>query len=457
MEIQNRSIADFYGKEYLDYARYVVEGRALPSLVDGLKPGARKIIHAALASGLTTKKKQKMTNLVGDTYRHSEYHHGPVSLENTMNTLSDVTTDTLAPLRAYGAAGTLRDPGFAAARYLSVSLSEHAKLLKQDIEILEYNYDGSDRIEPKHYLPIIPTILTKRTSGIALGYAYSSTCSYNPSDIIDACIEVLKSKKNKLKSVLRPHVLEYTGNWEFNSDKSRIRTVGKYSIRKDKITINEFGVNETFSSFERNLNHLQDTGEIQKWENNSKDDNVEYVVKAKTAKITDWEKRGRIVTKFKIQETLKKPNYTVLDEFGKVKKFRTPESLLEYFVSYRLTKYDKLKALKLANLNERIEKASDIQKFIDLYLQGIVKLNNKTSIEVVKKVLDKYKLPHSVLNIPVYKLTKEEYDKLQKEIDNLKKEFAYLQKTTPEKLYMNDLTDLQKDFKDKYPGQDLLN
>ncbi len=37
-ETPKRSIRDFFDNEYLNYAKYVVENRAIPSVIDGFKP-----------------------------------------------------------------------------------------------------------------------------------------------------------------------------------------------------------------------------------------------------------------------------------------------------------------------------------------------------------------------------------------------------------------------------------
>ena len=50
--IINRTVSDFLDKEYRGYSNYVIANRACPSLVDGFKTGARKIIHAAIKGSL---------------------------------------------------------------------------------------------------------------------------------------------------------------------------------------------------------------------------------------------------------------------------------------------------------------------------------------------------------------------------------------------------------------------
>ena len=42
-----RTVTDFFDKEYLEYAKYVVENRAIPHAIDGLKPTQRKVVYVA--------------------------------------------------------------------------------------------------------------------------------------------------------------------------------------------------------------------------------------------------------------------------------------------------------------------------------------------------------------------------------------------------------------------------
>ena len=73
--VSDRTVTDFLNSEYKDFAQYVITTRACPSLIDGFKTCARKIIHAAFTATLKDKKKHKMLELVGDTYTKTMYAH----------------------------------------------------------------------------------------------------------------------------------------------------------------------------------------------------------------------------------------------------------------------------------------------------------------------------------------------------------------------------------------------
>ena len=84
-----RTVTDFFDKEYLEYAKYVVENRAIPHAIDGLKPTQRKVIHVANKIWKTGKEKpMKLFQLGGRVAAEAFYHHGNTSLEGAMVTMS---------------------------------------------------------------------------------------------------------------------------------------------------------------------------------------------------------------------------------------------------------------------------------------------------------------------------------------------------------------------------------
>ena len=170
-----RNITDFLNTDYKDYVKYVIETRALPSLLDGFKVGARKILHSAFHGGLKNGNECKLLNLTGDVYNLTLYLHGDNSLNSTMITLASEFRDNLNPLTITGQHGSLRDEkSISAPRYLYVKLSPWSKLYKVDEDLLEYVFDEGQYLEPKNYLPIIPTVLTSRSEGMAPGYKFST-------------------------------------------------------------------------------------------------------------------------------------------------------------------------------------------------------------------------------------------------------------------------------------------
>lgn len=55
--------------------------RSIPSLVDGLKPGQRKVMFTCFKRNLN--REMKVAQLAGSVAEHSAYHHGEVGTQPT--------------------------------------------------------------------------------------------------------------------------------------------------------------------------------------------------------------------------------------------------------------------------------------------------------------------------------------------------------------------------------------
>ena len=84
----DNTITNFLNTQYKEFSNYTVAERAIPSLCDGLKPGARKIVNAMFTGSLKDGKTYKLLSLVGDTMKLSLYAHGDISLIGTICTIS---------------------------------------------------------------------------------------------------------------------------------------------------------------------------------------------------------------------------------------------------------------------------------------------------------------------------------------------------------------------------------
>lgn len=447
LEIIVRQGEHFFDNEYLQYCIYVLEQRALPSIIDGLKPGARKIMHAAFHI-LTESKKSNFMDLVGTTMSYSKYHHGDAALLGTIKTLGTLHSDNTAPLKLVGSAGDLRSPESAAGRYLYVKLSKFAKILKKNSEILDYNYDGVIKVEPKYYLPIIPLVLTSRTTGLGVGFSFNMHISYNPVSIIDECIAILKT--GKIKNPLIPHINEFSGSFH-DSGKGRIYAKGIYKIKGNLITINDFAPNVTSKDFEINLEALYQKGYIVKYDDDS-ENSIEYNVLMSSDFMSKYGNKPEKIEKYlMLGQVLKRPTLTVLNEHGKFTEFETVEDVLQYFVEFREYKYATLKSHIVAKLKEQILVDELMRKFIDLFLSGKIKISKDIKIADTIKQMATFDIPEEYINTRISKLTKEEYDKLGKQIESTKAELLLTENTAPKDMYINDLTDLRKTLVDDFP------
>lgn len=448
--ITKRSVTEFFKKDYPIYVKYVLEQRAIPSIIDGLKDSYRKSLHASLSF---MKKGVAVTGLeiVGETYKKSSYHHGNASLEDVVTSMGASFSNNSAPLIVNGSGGDLRSTDASSIRYLKFMLSDMVELYSVDLNILEHNYDGDKKIEPKFYLPIIPLILSSRGGGVAIGFSFANNMSYSIKSIAECVLAELNNiTKNKSTALpnLTPYVEGYDGTFEEVSE-WKYETCGKYNIKGKKIEIIGMPINQTYDSFEKNLSSLVEKGKILTFINDPKPNQpIRYVVQMNQSDITSLTKRDntKLERLLKIKSTSHQNVYTFLDENGNIKTdLNNPHDVIRYFTTYRLSRYKDRKKELIRGINDRISVATDLSRFIDLVIKGNIELRNRP-IKEIKDRLKKENISQDVLLVKVTKLTKEEYQKLLKEISSLEKELEKTKKTTIESMYANDLKTLIKNF-----------
>ena len=451
--LTNKNISEFLNTDYLQFAFSVIEDRALPSVIDGFKPAARKVVHAALAGSTKDGKLYKLLALSGDAMRVSLYAHGDASLNSVIVGLCKPFIDNLNPLESDSQVGTIRDPNACGApRYLYVKHSKYMDLIyKTDIDLTEEIFEEGQYVEPICYYPIIPTVLCKNNQGIAIGYAMHNQ-AYNPIDIIDACLELLKSNKElkEFKTSIRPYVKgTKQDNWKFEEGKWYSYGEWKMNKSKDLFTVTDLPADVSYEGFEKLLNKLVDTQYMKDWKNLSQDGNIVYecqFFKGQLNKLCKG-KNGEmsIVNKLKLIKQVPDDLLWLLDEHHKLKHFNNKYDVVRYFVNYRLSIYTERKKKLVKILEQKYKENSDLVKFIELVCKGKLKIRNRAKVDI-KSDMDGYSLPFSLISTPMSKVTIEERDELLKQNEEIKKQLEYIKNTTEKQMYINDLQSLRKEL-----------
>lgn len=181
------AISGMYRDWFLDYASYVILERAVPHLLDGLKPVQRRILYSM--QRIDDGRFHKVANIIGHTM---QFHpHGDVSIGDALVQLGqkELLIDTQGN---WG--NILTGDGAAAPRYIEARLSKFA------IEVLfnpkttgwKLSYDGRNK-EPVTLPVKFPLLLALGTEGIAVGLA-SKILPHNFNELIDAAIDYLLGK-----------------------------------------------------------------------------------------------------------------------------------------------------------------------------------------------------------------------------------------------------------------------
>lgn len=443
-----KTISEFLSNEYKEFAMYVIEGRAIPSVIDGFKPTQRKIIHIANQIWRTGNEKTlKVFQLSGKVASDCFYHHGDASLSNAIITMAQRFKNNAPLLEEEGQFGSLRSPQPGAPRYIGTKLSENFRLIYKDFELLEFKEEEGEVIEPHYFLPIVPTVLLNGSSGIAVGFA-SNILNRDIKTIIEACIKVLSDKK---PGNIKPHLNNFLGEYIQDSENNKKWFIrGKFQrVNTSTVKILELPPSMTYEKYEELLDKLVDDKLIVSYDDNCKD-NIDYTIKFTRA---DLEKLDddKLVKLLKLEETSTEI-YSTLDEWGKLKIFDYVEDIIEYFVNFRLTYYHKRKEYLLEKMNRELKILSNRGRFIKAILEEKLKVNNVPKIEIIKGIeemnLDKIDDSYDyLLRMPIYSLTKEVFDKLKQDFIEKKAEIKIVEETNPKDMYILDLNDLKKKFK----------
>lgn len=392
------------------YSLYVLEQRAIPHVTDGLKSAARRVVWRAKDG-----KKVKTAALAGATM--SIHPHG--APEGAINTQAGFFTNNCPIFKGFGAFGTLLEPTeFGAGRYTYVQISDFTKdVLLRDIEIIPMvdNYDSTE-LEPKHFLPLIPTVLVNPQDGIATGFASTIL----PRDLGD----IVKSQIAYLNGTEEPTVLPNFSTTDSKCVRVEVDKKGvtryvfageykKTGATSVKITKLPYGT--THAKFMAKLYKLEaDTDRITDITDNSVD----------VYDIDVTFKRGFLVKmddaaimKYLNLEMQCTENLNVID-FNSTSIYNaTYEEIIQDFTEWRLLWY----VARYKRLKELLEK--EIQRYRDIILaieKNVGGLARKTeSREELKELLEAFGIVSLdyIADLSVYRFTEAEAVKTQVKLD----------------------------------------
>jgi DNA topoisomerase-2 len=440
-----RRIEDFFDNEYLGYAKYVVESRAIPSVIDGFKPTARKVAFVAdQVWKRGDEKPMKVFQLAGRVAATAFYHHGNASLEANIIGMAQDFKNSMPIFQGIGQFGSLRSPEAGAPRYVGVKFNENFRLLYKDFELVTPQYEEGEEIEPRFFLPIIPTVLLNGSAGIAVGFA-TNIMNRHPVDLIDACFDVLDGKDPR---ELKPWIRGFDGTFSRAADNPNSWIIrGKYEIKNTStVEITEIPPSFTYEKYESLLDGLVEKGIIASYDDNSSD-KIRYLLKFPRQSLADLIKRGKLDDTLRMQER-EGENLTTLDANRGLKVFESAEEIVKYFVDFRLGYYGKRKEHMIKTLESELKVLTSRALFVKSIVDKTLEVANVKKADLVTAIegLGIEKEDGSfdfLLTMPIHTLTAEKYAELLKRRDQKQKELDKARKTTPEQLYRSDLTDLR--------------
>ena len=190
-ESVKHQLTGMYQNWFLDYASYVILERAVPHIIDGLKPVQRRILNSMRR--LDDGRYNKVANIVGHTM---QFHpHGDASIGDALVQLGQ--KDLLIDCQGNWG-NILTGDGAAAPRYIEARLSKFALEVVFNPKTTEWklSYDGRNK-EPIALPVKFPLLLAQGVEGIAVGLS-SKILPHNFNELCDAAISYLHEEDFKL-------------------------------------------------------------------------------------------------------------------------------------------------------------------------------------------------------------------------------------------------------------------
>ncbi len=250
------ALEGMYQNWFLDYASYVILERAVPDVLDGLKPVQRRILHAMRE--MDDGRYNKVANIIGQTMK---YHpHGDASIGDALVQLGQ---KELLIDQQGNWGNVLTGDSAAAPRYIEARLSKFALEVAFNPKTTEWkdSYDGRNK-EPVTLPVKFPLLLAQGVEGIAVGLA-SKIVPHNFIELIDASISYLQGNEFRL-------LPDFPGGGygDFSKYNNGLRG-GKIRVRakillidKKTLTITEVPFGTTTSSLIDSIISANDKGKI---------------------------------------------------------------------------------------------------------------------------------------------------------------------------------------------------
>jgi DNA topoisomerase-2 len=242
----------------------------------------------------------------------------------------------------------------ASPRYIFTNLNEQTRLLfpEEDLPLMAYIVEEGLKIEPEHYVPILPLVLANGADGIGTGWA-TTIPQYSPLDIVQNLRNRLKHRAEFKR--MKPWYRGYTGSIEYSQANNSYIFHGTYRFRDDNcLEIQELPIWKWTSDYKVFLEGLMKNDEIDDVKEYHKDNTVSFVIKG--TNLRDFERsEGGISKKFKLTSSVSLNNFVLFDSKQRIKRYANEVEILEEFFPIRYGLYTRRKEFILGVLNRELK------------------------------------------------------------------------------------------------------
>jgi len=452
------SYHDLIHKELVHFSIYD-NTRSIPSLLDGLKPSQRKILHYILDKNIT--KPIKVAQLSGYVSAETSYHHGEASLQQAIigmaqNFIGTNNINLLYPDGNFGSRLLSKDA--ASPRYIYTRLPSITTSIfhPTDVPLLNFLNDDGQQIEPEWYIPVIPMILINGCEGIGTGYS-TYIPPHNPKDVIANILRLLDDKE---PLPMKPFFKDFKG--DIIETENGFTTKGKWTKKNDtQIEITELPIGTWVTPYKEFLESLIDSNQkkedkkkkkflLKDVQNNTKDENTEisFVVEFKNK--SDLQNNlSNIEKELKLAKSFSTNNMYLFDDNLVPSRYKNTQDILLDFYDIRLEFYAKRKTYLIQKLTSELNILKAKVRFINDYISENISIHKQTRENIVKQLDDKQylKIDNSydyLVKMPIIALTLEKITELENQMFNKQKELDNIVKATDKDLWKQDLDNILK-------------
>lgn len=439
---------------YLKYASYVILDRAIPHVLDGLKPVQRRILYTLWM--MHDEKLHKVANVVGQTMAYHPHGDAPIyeALVNMAN--------KRYLLDRQGNFGNIftGDPS-AAARYIETRLSPLAieALFNPDLTEMIPSYDGRHK-EPVVLPAKIPLILMLGASGIAVGMS-TYILPHNFAELLEAEIAILEGREYTIvPDFPTSGIMDASG---YDAGKGKVKLRARIEEKDPKtLVVREICYGTTTESLIRSIDEAAKKGKIKiEAINDYTAENVEIEIKLPRGQYAN-EILDALYAYTECEVTLNSQIVVIKDNLPWEP---TVDEILQYHVQHLQAYLKKELEIEHERLLEKIFQKTLEQIFIENRLYK--KIENTKTYEAIHDTIEESLVPfHKLLSrdpvhadrehllaIPIRRISRFDIDKNKDDIAALEEEISKIEKhlKNMKKFTINHLASLIKKYKDEFP------
>lgn len=373
-------ICDFINKELILFS-LADNIRSIPSVLDGFKPGQRKVLYSCFKRKLRSE--IKVSQLIGYVSEHTSYHHGEQSLAQTIVGMAQdyVGSNNINLLKPNGAFGTRAAGGkdSAAPRYIFTEVNKITPTIFNALDnpLLNYLQEDEQTIEPQWYLPVIPMVLVNGAEGIGTGWS-TNIPPFNPLDIVK---NIKKLMKGEEMDDMAPYYRGWQGHLQ-KIDVQRYRMYGRIEqVGPNTLEITELPAKTWISTIKEHLlQGLAGTDKTKAWIKDMQENHsatIKFTVTLTDEEMLKTRKLG-FYERFKLVSTISLANMVAFDPNGRIKKYEDVREIISDFYFVRLEYFQKRKDHLSERLQWQVEKLSQQVRFLMLIVEKKLTVSNKS-------------------------------------------------------------------------------